>query len=428
MAASHIVYRLVYHSMVNVPIGMEALQVPAHPFSVSASEVGFPKRVTALGETLGVMYNKLAMSDFDRIPLYLQIAESIRQEIIYGTLGAGDPLSPVRAMAARWQCTVGTVQRAYAELAHEGLVTSRPGQGTRILSTAVEQPDRTPLRRATLANQVERFLLDTMAAGYKADEVEQALHMALDRWHALAPTTANAPDHMLRFAGSHDPAVSLVAARFGEIAGGAALHLAFNGSLGGLIALAQGEADLAGCHLWDAATDTYNSPFVQRLLPGRRVLLLTLAHRRLGLVLAPGNPAGITDLPDLARAGVRFVNRQPGAGTRVWLDAQLHRLGIDPGRLSGYGDEALTHSDVARAVSGGQADAGLGIEAAALAYGLAFVPLATERYDLAMLPGVWQSEPAQALVRWLTAEPARQALAALGGYETGETGRARWVE
>ena len=96
--------------------------------------------------------------------------------------------------------------------------------------------------------------------------------------------------------------------------------------------------------------------------------------------------------------------------------------------MSGYGDEALTHSDVARAVSGGQADAGLGIEAAALAYGLAFVPLATERYDLAMLPGVWQSEPAQALVRWLTAEPARQALAALGGYETGETGQARWVE
>ena len=106
-------------------------------------------------------------------------------------------------------------------VAREGLVTSRPGQGTRITSATVEQPDRTPLRRATLANQVERFLLDTMAAGYQADEVEQALRMALDRWHALAQTTAIAPEHVLRFAGSHDPAVSLVAARFGEIAGGA---------------------------------------------------------------------------------------------------------------------------------------------------------------------------------------------------------------
>ena len=373
------------------------------------------------------MYNK-PMSDFDRTPLYLQIAELIRQEIIFGSLGTGDPVPPVRAMAARWQCTVGTVQRAYAELAREGLVTSRPGQGTRISSVAAERPDRTPLRRATLANQVERFLLDTMAAGYQADEVEQALRMALDRWHSLAQATAIAPEHVLRFAGSHDPAVSLVAARFGEIAGGAELQLSFNGSLGGLIALAQGEADLAGCHLWDAATDTYNTPFVQRLLPGRRVLLLTLAHRRLGLLLAPGNPAGIAGLPDLVRSGVRFVNRQPGAGTRVWLDAQLHRLGIDPGQVSGYGDEALTHSEVARAVSGGQADAGLGIEAAALAYGLAFVPLATERYDLAMLPAVWQSESVQALARWLPADAARQAIAALGGYETVETGRTRWVE
>jgi putative molybdopterin biosynthesis protein len=144
--------------------------------------------------------------------------------------------------------------------------------------------------------------------------------------------------------------------------------------------------------------------------------------------LAPGNPAGIAGLPDLVRSGVRFVNRQPGAGTRVWLDAQLHRLGIDPGQVSGYGDEALTHSEVARAVSGGQADAGLGIEAAALAYGLAFVPLATERYDLAMLPALWQLESVQALARWLPADAARQAIAALGGYETVETGRTRWVE
>ena len=317
--------------MGNIPIGIEALKC-VYPILCSRFGGRLPERVVALGETPGVMYNKLAMGDFDRTPLYLQIAELIRQEIIYGSLGAGDPLPPVRAMAARWQCTVGTVQRAYAELAREGLVTSRPGQGTRITSTTAERPDRTPLRRATLANQVERFLLDTMAAGYQADEVEQALRMALDRWHALAQTTAIAPEHVLRFAGSHDPAVSLVAARFGEIAGGATLRLSFSGSLGGLIALAQGEADLAGCHLWDAATDTYNTPFVQRLLPGRRVLLLTLAHRRLGLVLAPGNPAGIAGLPDLARAGVRFVNRQPGAGTRVWLDAQLHRLGIDPGQ------------------------------------------------------------------------------------------------
>ena len=104
------------------------------------------------------------------------------------------------------------------------------------------------------------------------------------------------------------------------------LHLSFNGSLGGLIALAQGEADLAGCHLWDAATDTYNTPFVQRLLPGRRVLLLTLAHRRLGLVLARATRLA-SPVAGPGSRGVRFVNRQPGAGTRVVAGCAVAPLG-----------------------------------------------------------------------------------------------------
>ena len=261
-----------------------------------------------------MLYNKTEMSDLDKTPLYLQIAESIRQEIVYGTLGPADPLPTVREMAERWHCTAGTVQRAYAELARQRLVTSRTGQGTRVAASTPVAADRAPLRRATLANQVERFLLETMAGGYEAGEVEQALRMALDHWHALASAPAPQLDRSLRFVGSHDPAVSLVAANFETITAGYTLHVAFSGSLGGLIALAQGEADLAGCHLWDEATDSYNLAFVQRLLPGRQAVLLTLAHRRLGLLLAPGNPAGLQGLQDLARPDVRFINRQRGAG------------------------------------------------------------------------------------------------------------------
>jgi molybdate-binding protein/DNA-binding transcriptional regulator YhcF (GntR family) len=373
------------------------------------------------------LYNEFGMSEFDKTPLYLQIAESVRQEIVYGTLRPGESLPTVREMAARWRCTVGTVQRAYAELARQGLVTSRTGQGTRVATVPSLTADRAPLRRATLANHVERFLLETMAIGYEVGEIEQALRLALDHWHALAAAPAPAPDRSLRFVGSHDPAVSLVAANFEAIAAGHTLSVAFGGSLGGLIALTQGEADLAGCHLWDEATDAYNVAFVQRLLPGRQAALLTLAHRRLGLLLAAGNPTGLHSLQDLARPGVRFVNRQRGAGTRVWLDAQLHRQGVDPGQLAGYGDEALTHSDVARAVADGRADAGLGIEAAALSYGLAFVPLTTERYDLAMLTTVWRSEPIQRLAVWLRTPDARQAITALGGYVADATGEVTWV-
>jgi len=251
--------------------------------------------------------------------------------------------------------------------------------------------------------------------------------VALDRWRTLERTPEPPPAHTLRFVGSHDPAVALVAARFGEIAPGDTLRVSFAGSLGGLIALAEGAADLAGSHLWDAESDTYNEPFVRRLLPGRRVALVTLAHRWLGLILPLGNPAGLRDLEDLTRAGVRFINRQPGAGTRVWLDAQLARRSIARAAIAGYETEASTHSEVARAVAEGQASVGLGVAAAAQAFGLTFAPLQRERYDLVVLEDGWQAPAIQALAAWLTTREAQEAIAALGGYETDETGRLTWV-
>lgn len=365
----------------------------------------------------------------DKTPLYQQIAESIRQDILYGALAAGAQLPPLRVMADRWRCTVGTVQRAYAELAREGLVSSRSGQGTRVVETAAPQAGaRAPLRRATLLNQAERFLLEMVAAGYASDEVEQAMHTAVERWRATERTPEPGDRASLRFVGSHDPAVALIAERFGQIAPGSSLSVSYAGSLGGLMALARGEADLAGCHLWDAQRDCYNVPFVEHLLPGRRVALVTLARRRLGLIVLADNPAGVTGLADLARGGLRFVNRQPGAGTRVWLDAQLRRLGVDPAAVADYGREVATHSAVAEEVAAGRADVGLGVEAAALAHGLGFVPLTTERYDLVVLAASWNLEPLQRLAAWLLTEPARAAVTALGGYETQETGTVTWVE
>lgn len=363
----------------------------------------------------------------DRTPLYLQITESIRQEIVYGALQPDDSLPSLRAMAERWRCTVGTVQRAYAELARDGLVTSRFGQGTRVAATAAAAGRAAPLRHAALVNQAERFLLDTLAAGYDAGEVEQALRLALERWQSMAAAQSPAPEQTLRFAGSHDPAISLLAASFDHIAPGWTLEVRFTGSLGGLMALAQGEADMAGCHLWDQASDSYNAPFVQHLLPGRSVALLTLAHRRLGLVTPPGNPRGIAGLADLARSGPRFVNRQRGSGTRVWLDEQLRATGVDVVAVAGYDVEVATHSAVAEAVAVGQADVGLGIEAAALAHGLSFVPLTSERYDLAIPAAVWEQPAVQALAEWVASAAARAAIDALGGYDTAETGRVDWV-
>jgi molybdate-binding protein/DNA-binding transcriptional regulator YhcF (GntR family) len=359
--------------------------------------------------------------------LYQKIAESLRREIITGRFQPGDRLPGIRDLTREWGCTPGTVQKAFRDLSEQGLIISRPGQGTHVRANTAAR-DEAPLRWASLVHRAEAFLLEVLTAGHTPEEAERAVRAALDRWRTLAATPAPHESQSLRFVGSHDPAVALIAARFGEISSGWQLELTLAGSLGGLMALARGEADLAGSHLWDAETDSYNAPFVRRLLPGRRIALLTLAHRRLGLVVAPGNPLGITTLADLARPGLRFVNRQRGSGTRVWLDVQLGRLGVVGSSIAGFGDERASHGDVTRAVAEGLADVGLAVEAAARECGLDFVPLTSERYDLVVPAETWDAEPLLALRRWLGGGEARSLVAGLGGYDVAETGTVRWVE
>jgi putative molybdopterin biosynthesis protein len=297
------------------------------------------------------------------------------------------------------------------------------------VATEVQKGEEISHRRVALIHQAEAFLLEVLTAGHTPMEVEQAVRLALDRWRAEVPhEPPSPPAHRLRFVGSHDPALALITTKFTEVFPDYTFHLTFSGSLGGLIALAEGEADIAGSHLWDTESETYNKPFVQRLLPGRRVALLELARRNLGLITPPGNPADIIGLDDLIRPELSFVNRQRVAGTRIWLDCQLRQRGIEPDQIEGYEREVATHSDVARAVAEGEVDVGLGIETAAIAYHLGFVTLTTERYDLVMPDAVCSTAPAQALAGWLNTDEIKSAIAGLGGYDTRETGSVEWVE
>ncbi|MEP0763626.1 MAG: GntR family transcriptional regulator, partial [Chloroflexota bacterium] len=143
-------------------------------------------------------------------PLFQEIAESIRQAIISGALRPGDELPPVREMSAQWHCAPGTVQRAYQELAAQGLVVSRPGQGTRVSAPAPPAPS-SPLRQAALVHRAESFLLGALAEGYAPGEIEGAVRQALDRWRGMSDAVPVPPPTVLRFAGSHDPAVSAIA-------------------------------------------------------------------------------------------------------------------------------------------------------------------------------------------------------------------------
>ena len=363
--------------------------------------------------------------------LYEEIAESLRRQIAVGELRPGERLPSVRELAATWNCTPGTVSRAYAVLAEEGLAVGRRGSGTHVTENPLPA-ESTPLRQATLLNQAERFLLEGLAQGYSGPQMQSALSLALARWLARqesegAGETA-VPTDTLRFCGSHDLTMDLLAQQLAQTRPGTRLELTFRGSLGGLMALARGEADVAGSHLWDEASDTYNLPFVRRVLPGRRVALVTLARRDIGFITPPGNPRGLQRVADLAHNGVVWVNRQAGSGTRVWLDAQLAREGIPATAVAGYDTAKTTHMEVAQAIARGEATAGLGIPAAAGAYGLDFVRLTQETYQLVLPEAVYESAAGQALLAALRAPAFVEGVAALGGYDTAVTGETSWSQ
>lgn len=359
--------------------------------------------------------------------LYKQIAEEIRQEILEGKRKPGDKLLAVRKMTEYWNCTPGTVQRAYKILALQGLVVSRPGQGTRV-SDKPETDEFKPLRRATLVNKAENFLLESLSAGYSQNEIELALRMALDRWRILNVETEVKNENVIRFAGSNDVAISWIAAHFNEIIPGFELKLQFGGSLSGLIALSEGKTDIAGCHLWDEANQDYNYSYVERILPGKKVALVTMAHRQLGLIVPVGNPQKIHGLKDLTNPDIQFINRQAGSGTRVWLDSRLKEQHIRADTIPGYIIEKQTHTDVARSIVEGYGTVGIGLQAAAYSFDLDFIPLTREQFEFAILEENLKNPEIKKFVEWLSGKEARIAIGSMSGYDTLHSGHVRWIQ
>ncbi|HEY1409544.1 MAG TPA: molybdopterin biosynthesis protein [Promineifilum sp.] len=227
--------------------------------------------------------------------------------------------------------------------------------------------------------------------------------------------------------GSHDLTLDLMAQFLAERHQGLRLASANVGSLGGLVALRRGEAHLAGSHLLDPETGGYNLSYIHRYLPGQEVAIVRLAGREQGWMVPRGNPKAIANWGDAARAGVTIVNRQRGAGTRVLLDYELARLGIDRTAVRGYDHEEYTHLAVAAAVASGAADTGLGIRAAASALKLDFVPLAVEAYELVFLREHYESDLVRPLLALLHEEAFRNAVAAMPGYDIGAMGTVRFV-
>ena len=224
-------------------------------------------------------------------------------------------------------------------------------------------------RGARLSPLGERLIAaDDAAARMLAGKLASALR-SLN--HDVTALRRQAPARPLVIHASHDLAIaelrdSLPRSR------GVILDLLFRGSLECLADLARKQCDIAGFHMPEpAAGDDPYGPYRQWLRI-RSLKLIRFASRRQGLIVAKGNPKRIRALSDLASGRVRFLNRQPGSGTRVMLDHLLATAGISSSRISGYQSEEFTHAAVAATIASGKADAGFGIEAAARQQGLEF--------------------------------------------------------
>ena len=216
--------------------------------------------------------------------------------------------------------------------------------------------------------------------------------------------------------GSHDPLLDELADMMHLENNDVYMSSAHVGSMGGIMAIRRGEAHAAGCHLLDTATGEYNLAFMRKYFPRGGVKLIRCVGRQQGMMVARGNPLNIQKFSDIAREGIRYVNRQKGSGTRILTDYLCKQDGLDPASIYGYDREELTHTSVAAQIVSGSADAGMGIYSAAKLYDLDFIPICIEEYDLIIPDHAWDTPQVQQMIATLKSDAFKEKILSLGGY------------
>lgn len=229
-------------------------------------------------------------------------------------------------------------------------------------------------------------------------------------------------EHTILSVGSHDLSLDLLASVLRRKGNGFRILSFHVGSMGGLLSIRKGNTHLAGIHLFDERTASYNVPYIEKYLQGTPVVLLNLVYRTQGLMVEQGNPKGIKGIEDLVARKVQFMNRQKGSGTRILLDYLLKQKGIESRQLIGYEREEYTHLGVAAAIATGTAGVGMGIYSAARLYGLDFIPLCEERYDILMREEYYSSFEGNALVEAISDTGFKEEVERMGGYSTRDSG------
>ena len=228
--------------------------------------------------------------------------------------------------------------------------------------------------------------------------------------------------------GSHDPLLDELGDLMHIENNGVFMSSAHVGSMGGVMAVRRGEAHAAGCHLLDTETGKYNISFVKKYFPKGGVKLVSCVGRQQGLMVAPGNPLNIKTIADIAQKGVRYVNRQKGSGTRILTDYLCKQENLDVDVIYGYDREELTHNSVAVQIASGSADAGMGIYSAAKLYGLDFIPVCIEEYDLLIPETSWDTPQVKQMIDTLKSDAFKAKILAMGGYTVENPGEIICVE
>ena len=324
--------------------------------------------------------------DFQLIAMLERLEETSR--LTAGAEGAGVSYRHAWNLIGEWERFFGAP-----------LVNKTQGRGTRL----------TPLGQRLLwaARRAQARL---------APELE---NLAADFERSISGPLRHAPSTALVVHASHDFAVGILRELCGEQG---ALEVRYEGSFDAIAALLRRECDVAGFHLPEGRPGELMAHRYAECLPMPEHRLISFVTRVQGLIVRAGNPEGIRSVHDLARGDVRMVNRQRGSGTRALLEFLIATEGIDRARLQGYEAEEITHGAVAALIAGGQADAGLGVQAAAEQYRLGFVPVCGERYYLACRARDVDSPSIQALLKTLKGRAFRQRVAQLPGYDASRAG------
>lgn len=218
-----------------------------------------------------------------------------------------------------------------------------------------------------------------------------------------------------------DPATGLLSRMVEKMAGVEIVSAAASSELA-LRWLSEGKVHIAGCHLQDPATGEFNLPFIRKQFPDEDLTVVTFARWEEGLVTAPGNPKQIRKVEDLARRNIRFVNREPGSGSRALLDTMLEKTGIDARSIHGYDRIKYGHLAAAWRIVSQEGDVCLATGSAARTFGLDFIPLRSERYDLVMRKSTADLPAVRVFLDALQRATLRRKLELLAGYDTSETG------